>query len=221
MTRFDTDGNQYHCNIKGMLYGERGVWRPGDPMYLNFILQDLAEVLPESHPVNFELIDPRGQVVEQRVLTEGTKGFYPFHVQTDADAPTGNYIARVKVGGAVFQKTFKIETILPNRLKLNLEFDQAVLSGTNASQAGTLSAEWLHGATAGGLKSDVAVSLQQTSTEFEGYPNYIFDDPVRRFESEEQVIFEGNLNSSGNASVMPRISVTQQAPGMLRANFTT
>ena len=221
LSRFDTDGQRYHRGVKGMLYGERGVWRPGDVMYLNFILQDQAEVLPDEHPVNFELIDPRGQVVVQRVLTEGTDGFYPFHVQTDADAPTGNYTARVKVGAASFEETFKVETILPNRLKLDLDFGREVLSGSDASQSGTLSAQWLHGATARELKADVQVSLREMKTQFDGYPNYFFDDPVRSFEAEEQTIFEGRLDQEGRAPIEPKIQIEQQAPGMLRANFVT
>lgn len=221
MTRFDTDGMKYHRGVKGMLYGERGVWRPGDPMYLNFILQDQADVMPDAHPVNFELVDPRGQIVVQRVLTEGTDGFYPFHVETDTDAPTGNYTARVKVGAATFTETFKVETILPNRLKLNLDFGREVLSASTQGQAGTLHSEWLHGATANGLKADVTVALREMPTEFDRYPNYHFDDPVRQFESDEQVIFEGTLNGEGNAAIRPNITVNQQAPGMLRANFTT
>ncbi len=220
MSRFDTQGQQYHKGVKGFIYGERGVWRPGDPIYLNFILQDEGQILPENHPVNFELIDPRGQVVVERVLNQGTNGFYPFHIQTDADAPTGNYTAKVQVGGASFSKTIKVETIMPNRMKLALEFPSEVLT-PSGGQTGILSAQWLHGAIARNLKADVRVSLRSTTTQFKGYPNYQFDDPVRKLEADEQTIFEGRLDETGEASIQPNIEIDRQAPGMLKANFVT
>jgi hypothetical protein len=40
--------------LKGFIYGDRGVWRPGDP-YTTFILEDKLKTLPADHPVEFEL----------------------------------------------------------------------------------------------------------------------------------------------------------------------
>ena len=48
-----------------------------------------------------------------------------------SDAPTGNWMARIKVGGTEFSQQVKIETIKPNRLKINLDVggEQIVISG--------------------------------------------------------------------------------------------
>jgi uncharacterized protein YfaS (alpha-2-macroglobulin family) len=53
--------------LKGYIYGERGVWRPGDTMYLSFILNDNANKLPENHPIKLRLNDPNGKTVYQTV----------------------------------------------------------------------------------------------------------------------------------------------------------
>jgi hypothetical protein len=153
------------------------------------------------------------------VRTQGTNCFYAFHVPTAPDAPTGNYTARVQVGGATFRETFKVETILPNRMKLELDFQRAYLSPQTKDQPGTLTARWLHGAIAKNLKADVQVSLRETTTAFDQYPNYHFDDPVRSFDTEEQTIFDGKLDAQGVAKVLPKINVENQAPGMLQASF--
>ena len=42
-SQFDTSGETVQAGVKGFLYGERGVWRPGDQIYLTFILTDPAE----------------------------------------------------------------------------------------------------------------------------------------------------------------------------------
>ncbi|NJO26006.1 MAG: hypothetical protein HC867_09950 [Bacteroidia bacterium] len=67
--------------------------------------------------------------------TKGMDGFYVFKTATDPSSPTGNWLAKVKVGGAVFEKRMKVETIMPNRLKINLDFGQdAVLAKTQWHQ---------------------------------------------------------------------------------------
>ena len=38
LSRFDTGGEILHKGLKGFVYGERGVWRPGDTLHLNMIL---------------------------------------------------------------------------------------------------------------------------------------------------------------------------------------
>ncbi len=218
LSRFDTQGATYAKGVKGFLYGERGVWRPGDPMYLTFIMQDEANVIPREHPVSLELIDPRGQMVSRQVLTSGDNGFYHFLPQTDVAAPTGNYLARVRVGGATFEKRLKVETVVPNRMKLNLDFGQETLSARSNIQ-GVLSARWLHGAIARNLKADVSVTMRPGTTSFPRFNDYHFIDPVNGFNSEETMIFEGRLDGEGKVNISPDIKVESQAPGMLNASF--
>ena len=219
LSRFDTQGKKYFRGVKGFLYGERGVWRPGDPMFINFILEDKAGTLPANHPVTFELTDSRGNLVEKIVRTEGENGFYAFHTQTAADAPTGNYRAKVRVGGAEFSETFKVETIIPNRLKIELDFGLEALSQATRDRQAALRATWLHGAIARSLKADVTATLQPATTAFPRYRDFIFDDPVRDFNGEETTLFEGRLDEQGVAMVPARLSAQSEAAGMLRANL--
>src|SRR5690606_14199141 len=118
----DVSGEHVQKGLKGFLYGERGVWRPGDTLHLSFILEDKAKTLPATHPVVFELQNPQGQVVNRLVRSTSENGFYDFTTSTKSDAPTGNWTARIKVGGTEFNQNIKIETVKPNRLKINLDF---------------------------------------------------------------------------------------------------
>ncbi|MEO1804090.1 MAG: MG2 domain-containing protein [Bacteroidota bacterium] len=219
LSKFDTRGRTYVEGLKGFIYGERGVWRPGDPIYLNFILEDKDQTLPNNHPVSFQLINPKGQVVDEKVSKEGMNGFYKFHTKTDASAITGNYTAKVKVGGANFSKVVKVETIMPNRLKIEMNFGTERLSPSTYSQYADLKSTWLHGAIARGLKADVRANLTPMKTTFGRYQGYNFDDLAGKYESEEVTIFEGNLNDQGIAKIPARISTKKQAPGRLKANF--
>ncbi|MFM7851889.1 MAG: MG2 domain-containing protein, partial [Flammeovirgaceae bacterium] len=120
LSGFDVSGESVNKGLKGFLYGERGVWRPGDSLYLSFILEDKNKTLPATHPVVFELQNPQGVVTSRLVKSSSENGFYKFLTATAADAPTGNWLGKVKVGGTEFSQQIKIETVKPNRLKINL-----------------------------------------------------------------------------------------------------
>lgn len=220
VSKFDVAGVKLQKGIKGFIFGERGVWRPGDQIFLSFMLNDNANKLPANHPVKLELLDPYNKVIHREVKTNGVNNFYHFNVKTDDDAPTGNWLAKVSVGGASFTKTLKIETIKPNRLKIKTAFDAEVLNGDQPIK-GDMEVKWLHGAVAKNLKADITAKFNPTTTKFKTFPGYIFDDPTRSFSTEDQVIFNDKINNEGKASFSINPQLNGKAPGMLKAAFIT
>jgi hypothetical protein len=219
LSKFDVGGEQIQNGLKGFIYGERGVWRPGDSIFVSFILEDQLKTLPADHPVQFEFYNPSGQLYKQITRTSSIDGFYSFHTATTTSSPTGNWMARVKVGGAIFQKNIKVETIMPNRLKIDLSFGgkTALTKGSNTD--GTLKATWLFGGIAQNLKAKVDAFVSPQTTKFKGFDDYVFDDPTLAFNTQTQTVFDDRLNANGVATVNVDIHVDKQAPGQLRANF--
>ena len=107
LSRFDVGGDVVQNGLKGFIYGERGVWRPGDSLFLSFVLEDKLKKLPGGYPVTFELYNPQGQLIKRFINGKPLNGFYAFRTATESTAPTGNWMAKVKAGGAVFTKTVK------------------------------------------------------------------------------------------------------------------
>lgn len=217
LSKFDVSGEVVQKGVKGFIYGERGVWRPGDSLFLTFIMEDKEKRLPKNHPVKFELQDPNGQVVYQTTKTQNVNGMYNFSTATGDDAMTGNYTAIAKVGNRVFTQGLKIETVKPNRLKIYMDFENGRLNDSTAK----LQVKWLHGAIAKNLRAIVNVSVNQTKTVFEKYSAYTFDSPIRTFYSDADLVFDGNLNEKGEASISTNLGVGKTAPGMLRATYIT
>ncbi|MCK9611310.1 MAG: MG2 domain-containing protein [Bacteroidales bacterium] len=218
LSMFEVGGEAVRKGIKGFIYTERGVWRPGDSIFLVFILEDKLHKLSPETPVVFDLTNPRGQKVQHIVKTKSVNGFYDFRTATDPNALTGYWTVGIRVGGSYFSKSLKIETIKPNRLKIKLDFGSDMIT---QSSNGTLEAKWLHGAVARNLKADVTVVLNKTNTVFKKYSSFIFDDPAKRFYSETYKVFSDKLNEEGKAEIIPDIAVSSSAPGVLRAGFET
>ncbi len=219
LSNFDVGGERVQRGLKGFLYGERGVWRPGDSLYLTFLLEDKLKLLPPNHPVVFELQNPQGQVTSRLVRSSGKNGFYNFATKTNEDDPTGNWLGRVKVGGSEFSKTLKIETVKPNRLKIKLDFGVDKLTAGTSNISGDLQVNWLHGAPGKNLKAEFEVILSKAETKFDRYSEYVFDDPTIDFYSEVQPVYEGYTDAEGKAKINTSLSVSESAPGKLNAVF--
>ena len=128
LSKFDVSGSTVQKGVKGFVYTERGVWRPGDSVYLTFMIEDKNEVLPTNHPVEFTLHNPKNQLITRKVSTQSLNGLYDFRTTTTASSLTGNYRAEIKVGNRKFVRYLKIETVKPNRLKVILDTKKSVIS---------------------------------------------------------------------------------------------
>ena len=219
-SRFDVGGKTVSRGLKGYIYGERGVWRPGDTLHLTLIVDDLEHKLPENHPVTMEVYTPSGQFYERIVDSEGRDGFHHFKLITDANDPTGSWNAYFKLGGSSFHKTLHIEELKANRLKLKLNVDRAILqSGQNAGFS--LGGEWLTGPPASGLKARVEMKLSRLSQPFPEFKEYVFTDPSRDFAADSHTLLERTLDEAGQCKAETAMPYIKGAPGMLKAELVS
>ena len=220
LSEFDVSGKVKKKGIDGFIYGERGVWRPGDTLFLNFILEDQAQSLPLDHPIKMEVTDARSKRKFLQNTSEHLGHIYHFAIPTSSADPTGNWRATVTVGNQTFTKTLKVETVKPNRLKIEVATKDDKLKLYDDGQL-DLKSQWLHGASADGLKAKVDLQLTSTSTHFDGYKEYVFDDPARKVSSTPFTIYDGILNSSGESRVNIKKKKNWLPPGKLTAHLKT
>ncbi|NRB61822.1 MAG: hypothetical protein HRU40_02110 [Saprospiraceae bacterium] len=221
MSRFNVNGQETKKGLKGFIYGERGVWRPGDSIFLQFILDDQDNPLPENYPIQFEVTNARGQRHLERTIVNHTGKVYPLHFSTDPESPTGNWRAIVRAGEASFEKTLRIETVKPNRLAIELDLGTEQVIGRQPMTI-NLQSKWLHGAPASNLKARVEAQLLPVPTRFDSYASYTFDDPARKYVStDSRVLFDNTLNREGGAQFLWNLPTDNSAPGLMRAALRT
>ena len=223
LSKFNVSGVSLNKGLKGFIYLERGVRRPGDMIPVTFVLDDSKNPIPANHPVVFELYNPQGKLVKQKVVKYHKNHVYTHTFKTSTEDLTGNWRVNVGVGGAKFDHTVKIETVKPNRLKINATFggEEDELINLSENIEGKLAVTWLHGAIADNLKADVSVKVSSKHTSFENYPSYYFGNEARHFSGEETVVFDGQLDEEGEASFALDPDFNDRSPGFLRANFLT
>ncbi len=218
LSRFDVSGNQIQEGMKGFIFNERGVYRPGDTLFIGFILKSDEMQLPENYPVVLELTNARQQLVARQTQTKLSNGMCLFKVPTSADAPTGVWNASVKAGNANFSKRIRVETIKPNRLKINFDFGRESIARTERNRAVNLNVNWLHGAKAVGMDVSLERTTSPSELKFNNLSGYVFDDPSKYFEADKD-IQTGKTNDSGLWNFKLNLPDYRYAKGKLRISW--
>ena len=220
LSNFDVGGTTYAKGIKGYLFGERGVWRPGDEIFLTLIVTS-DNPLPENHPASLEFYNPNGQLVQSLVSNSSSDGIHTFKLQTTPASPTGIWRAKASFGGASFEKNIRVDAVKPNRMKIDMRLGDGQMIDAG-DFTGRLTARWLHGAPASGAKVTLQAQLTQIPTRFKGYTDYSFDDATKEFDPEEREIVSGTTDEQGSLQLTTDqlSSLEGLSPGMLSGKFT-
>ncbi|MGM0649646.1 MAG: alpha-2-macroglobulin family protein [Bacteroidota bacterium] len=216
---FDVGGTDVSDGMKAFTYTERGVHRPGDSIYIGFILEDIHDQLPEGHPVAFELYNPKSQRIDKQIQNLDENRFHVFRTATGDNAITGNYSARITVGGKTFYHSLPVETIKPNRLKIELNLQDDALYHAKANPA-NIWINWLHGAPGKNLKVRVSLSLYNSVTRFDDFEAYHFDDITSSFDFNTTEILEATTDNEGHIQEDIVPEKLDHAPGKLMAKLT-
>ncbi|MEO6132991.1 MAG: MG2 domain-containing protein [Saprospiraceae bacterium] len=219
LSEFNAGGTGYQSGLRGYIYTERDVWRPGDSVHLNFILWDPEGKIDDRHPVNLTVTNPLGQKDVQRTSPISIGGIYDLAFRTSTTAPTGTWIAKVEAGDAVFTKALRIETIKPNRLKVDAKLPKE-LTFTEGGKI-DLESSWLFGAPAANLKAIVEAQFSPLEFSPVGFKDFTFSDPARKTPSTVTSIFDGTLDAQGKAQItLPNIRESLPE-GQLTMNLKT
>ena len=135
-------------------------------------------------------------------------------------SPTGIWNAYFKGGGATFHKSLHIESIKPNRLKVNADISGEVLQGGYSANA-SISSNWLTGPAASGLTAGMEMTLTRDNAPFKGFEDYVFADQGKDFSSTRSTIWTTRLDGAGKSSSRIQLPSVSDAPGMLKATIVT
>ena len=197
---FDVSGVDKERGLKGYIYGERNVWRPGDTLHLSLMLEDTDNNLPENCPVTAEMYNPQGQFYSKHVTRNGENGLYAFSIPTKDEDQTGVWRVVFEVGGRSFTEYVRIATIKPNRLKIELNSKSDIIT-VGKSVDLQINAKWLTGTPAVGLSYKVDADISVDRNPFTAYKGYTFINPFVDFSKTSVRMGEGVLDANGKDNV--------------------
>lgn len=217
LSKFDVAGNAVEHDVDGFIYSNRDVWRPGDSIQLNLMISDKNDYFANDYPVVLEVIDPNGRLYVKKANNSPVGKIYAFTINTLTSDPTGTWNARFKIGNQVFSKYLRIETVKPNRLKIN--FEPKDLISLNGKETVALHSTRLNGLNVNNLKATITVILSNTTTSFKGFENYDFNCIANDFYSREMTLYSAALNAEGKANISFDALKNVSAPGFMKAIY--
>ena len=218
---FNTGGKKRSAGIDGYIYTDRGVYRPGDTVFVNFMLALEDINLPADHPVSISIKNARGTLVYNATTADHLDHIYTFKLPTNQGDPTGVWQAEILVGSVSFYKSIRIETVKPNRLKVELQKADLIRYARKSERKIDVNSKWLHGAPANGLRAVIDADWSAYTPVFEKYNDYVFIDPARVQDLGRMTLFDGLLNTNGKTSFNLTLNKEDTYPTMLKANLTT
>lgn len=222
LSKFDVDGRADEDGIRLFLYSERGVYRPGDSLYLGCVLRGGDGRPVEKLPVRLSLRDPLGRTVASTVLKSAVDGHFAWRTATRKADPTGRWTFFAEAGPVQQSRGLLVETVRPNRLKVELTAPGPVLNTGEGSEM-SLASRWLSGGSAAGLSAKVELAFENASIAGPGLRGYSFTNPVGGHNAppSERTAWEGTLNGEGMASFRVGLPSKSETGSLLRGIFRT
>ena len=199
---FSVDGAYVSNGINGYIYTERGVYRPGDPIYLSIIARNNDEALEDNQPVKITVYDPTGvKMIENDVIKNGKAGFYTYSFKTETSSRTGIWKIEATIGDEVFKKDISVETVVPNKISVSLNIPDVVDYNENITDW-SISSKYLFGEPAGNLKYGVEFDIREEPIDFPKYKDYTFKAPSSYGYTDYKYL-NGTLDDKGTDAIKP------------------
>ena len=219
-SNFDVSGTTHPDGIKAYIFGERGVWRPGDTLHIGTVVLFDDGALPAGYPVTACLRNAEGQEIQTLTQKYNGKPIFHFPFATQPDAATGRWSVQVELGGQTFTKSLRVETVKPNKLDIDLLFADPIIQLGGNTQ-GTIAVNWLYGAPGSGLKVETELDVTTARVAFKDFGGYDFIDDARSFSEQKFTYRPLQTDSLGQCQISAGIRLDKRSvPGLLTAGFT-
>ncbi len=200
-TGYDVSGVSSNLSgIRNFIYTDRGVYRPGDSVHVSVIFRNSYNSFGH-HAITAILYDPSGREVTRQSQKHGSEGFYSFSFATKQSDKTGNWRVSFSGGNAHAQKTIKVETVVPYKLKVRLDDVPSKIKWNDKKVEYSIHTKYLFGTPAKGLDTKTEIEIVSSRARFPKYESFTFERSDLSFKGIKEEITSGTLDSEGKKGV--------------------
>ncbi|MEP7042064.1 MAG: alpha-2-macroglobulin [Dokdonella sp.] len=208
-SRFDIGGIRNARDagqLAAYLFSDRGLYRPGETFHIGMIVRaaDWARSL-KGVPLQADIVDPRGLVVDTRKLKLGDSAFEELAYTTQETSPTGAWsvnLSLIKDGGVTSplgSVSVQVKEFLPDRMKASAHLSREVVDGWVKPDDLTahISLMNLFGTPAQQRRVEATLTLSPSWPTFAAYAGYAFFDPNHAKEGYSEPLGEKQTDDKG------------------------
>ena len=165
--------------VDAYIYGDRGIYRPGETAHFNALLRDHETRAIKDRKGAIVIRRPSGVEYMRYRFTGAPAGSVTADVVLPKTAPRGQWTATVEMDGVdkpAGALTFDVEDFAPQRLAVTAQGREAVpLTGTE-TRAIDVNARFLYGAVGAGLQTQGEARLRADPDPFPQFKGYEWGD---------------------------------------------
>ncbi|HYE01029.1 MAG TPA: MG2 domain-containing protein, partial [Alphaproteobacteria bacterium] len=197
------DGRGQPGEVDAYAFSDRGIYRPGETVYLTALLRTAASQAVGGKAVVFDLTRPDGTVLRRDAAREAGSGGYLAAIALPPAAPLGAWKAVAYLEGSdqpLATVAFTIGNFTPPRLSMGLEPEQPVLRPGSALTV-KLEARYQFGAAAADLPGQAAVTVRPAGQPFAPYQGWQFGLAQDEVEPKSRDLGGFVTDARGNATL--------------------
>jgi uncharacterized protein YfaS (alpha-2-macroglobulin family) len=162
--------------LDAMLFTERGVYRPGEKVFLTAMLRDGSGKAASGVPLTLKIFRPDNVEFGRELLKDEGDGGRSFTLAVPKTAMTGTWRMSAHVdpkGPSIGDAAFLVEDYTPERLEMSLA-PQASIISPEAGVTVAVDGRYLYGAPAAELALEGEVNVSASGAGPEGFTDYQF-----------------------------------------------
>ncbi|MBO6281013.1 MAG: alpha-2-macroglobulin family protein [Alphaproteobacteria bacterium] len=231
LSRYDVGGQydeqQGEYNLKGTVFSDRGIYRPGETANFGIVLRQNDLTVPARLPLVIEITNPNGDLVARQDIKTDNFGLMSYEYNIAQTAPTGIYYINLYVKNKdtnyfITSTPFKVDEFLPDNLRIKAEWQDIPAKGWTTAKTITaaVNLQNLYGTPAADHEIKASYTLTPTIFRFKEYAGYVFlapqTDPNRRRETYQNTLPVIKTDDKGQAILNVDISQFEFGPYELR-----
>ena len=188
--------------VEAAVFTERGVYRPGETVFVQALVRDGQQMAPESFPVVWRVRRPDGRIFQDIPVELDPLGSVQAEVMLPEFLPTGRYTFELAMPGTLTtlgETTVALEDFVPPQIRVEVKPSPERGSAGDVVLFGVRSAH-LFGRAASGLKVSGAVTFKAAPFAPTNWGGWLFGDGEKEFTSEYRNLGTGTLDEEGAVS---------------------
>jgi alpha-2-macroglobulin len=200
------------------VFTERGIYRPGETIFMQALVRDDQMQAPSSFPALFRVRRPDGRVYQDVPVQLDAYGAASATVELPAFLPTGRYAVDLVMPGTFTRlggTSVSLEDFVPPQVRVRVEAPSE-RQQTGETVTFTVRSEHLFGRVAAGLPVEGGAVVEGVPFEPAQWPDWLFGDPEKTFQPVRQELGRHLLNEEGQFAFTSETSPAWQPPAALR-----
>jgi hypothetical protein len=203
MSELDVGGRMTPGPVDGYLYTERGIYRPGETVYLTALLRDRAGRAIQERAGTLITYRPNGmEATRERFLVGGAGGLQR-DIALPKAAARGLWRSVIEIDGLgqVGSVSYSVEDFVPQRIAVELSADEAPILPNDRPRDIEVEARFLYGAPGAALTVQSQARVEPDPSPFEGYNGFKWGSHSATFSEQIIEITDRTTDGAGKATV--------------------